>query len=198
MSAKKADNHDISLRAFLSCRGPNPIPESKRGGAGPLEKKFVDEAMREIAEQDRANERKAASGVAGALVAAMRLVSDNHEMIQLIQSRRASTVSDVAVAMGREPSNVSRTLSRMAAHGLIGFEEDGTDARAKKPVWLLTELPGHEDLDWVQAYCLSMAVKKMTGGLSPVNLSSMEVAVRSMLDSVAEKLDLGRTAAPSP
>ena len=135
MSAKKADNHDISLRAFLSCRGPNPIPESKRGGAGPLEKKFVDEAMREIAEQDRANERKAASGVAGALVAAMRLVSDNHEMIQLIQSRRASTVSDVAVAMGREPSNVSRTLSRMAdiakiqslVQESIGIDDDRGD-----------------------------------------------------------------------
>ena len=58
MSAKKADNRESSVLAFLSGRGPNPIPECKRGEPGPLEKKFIDEAMQEIAEQDRANERK--------------------------------------------------------------------------------------------------------------------------------------------
>lgn len=198
MSAKKADNRESSVLAFLSGRGSNPIPEGKRGEAGPLEKKFIDEAMQEIAEQDRANERKATPSVADTLVAVMRLVSDNHELIQLIQSRSVSTVSDVAVAMGRELSNVSRTLSRMAAHGLIGFEEGGTDARSKKPVWLLPELPGHEDLDWVQAYCLSMALKKRTGGSSLVNFSSMDVVVRSMVESAAEKIELARTAVPSP
>jgi predicted transcriptional regulator len=198
MSAKKADTRESVVLAFLSGRGPNPVPERKHGDAGPLEKKFIDEAMQEIAEQDRANERKAAPSVADTLLAVMRLISDNHEMIQLILSQRVSTISDLAAAMGRELSNVSRTLSKMAAYDLIGFEEDGTDARAKKPVWLLPELPGHEDLDWVQAYCLSMALKKRTAGLTPANFSLMDVVVRSMVESVAEKIEMARTAVPSP
>lgn len=198
MSAKKTDNRESPVLVFLSGRGPNPTSENKRSEAGPFEKKFLDEAMQEIAEQDRANERKATPSVADMLMAVMRLVSDNHEMIQLIQSRRLSTVSDLAMAMGRELPNVSRTLSRMAAYGLIGFEESGMDARSKKPVWLLPELPGHEDLDWVQAYCLTMALKKRTANSRPANLSAMEIVVRGVVESAAEKIDLVGTVVPSP
>ena len=197
MRTKKTDAPEGSVLAFLSGRGPNPIPENKRGNAGPLAKKFIDEAMQDIAEQDRANEQKPAPSVADILMAVMRLVSDNHEMIQLIQSRRMSTVSDLAVALGRELSNVSRTLSRMAAYGLVGFEEDGTDARSKKPVWLLPALPGHEDLDWVQAYCLTMALTKKAAGLRPADLSAMETVIRGVVQSAAEQIDLARTAVPS-
>ena len=198
MSVKKTDDRESSVLAFLSGRGPNPFPENKRGEAGPLEKKFIDEAMKDIAEQDRANDLRPEPSVAETLMAVMRLVSDNHEMIQLIQSRSLSTVSDLAVALGRELSNVSRTLSRMAAYGLIGFEEAGMDARSKKPVWLLPELPGHEDLDWVQAYCLSMALKKTMAGSKPANLSAMEIVVRGVVKAAAEKVELARTAVPSP
>lgn len=197
MSAKKSARRDSSVLAFLSGSGDNPLPENKRGAAGPLEKKFIRETMQEIAEQDRANARTPSRSVADMLVAVMRLVSDNHEMIQLIQSRRVSTVSDVAVAMDRELSNVSRTLSRMAAFGLIGFEEAGADARSKKPVWLLPELPDHEDLDWVQAYCLSMALKKRTAGSRPVNFSSIDAAVRNLVESAAEKIALASSAVPA-
>lgn len=198
MSPKNTDKSESSVLAFLSGHGPNPIPENKRGEAGALERKFISEAMEEIAEQDRANDLKFTPSVADILMAAMRLVSDNHDMIQLIQSRRLATVSDLAGAMGREVSNVSRTLSRMAAYGLVGFEEDQADARAKKPVWLLPELPGHEDLDWVQAYCLSMALKTRTPGLKPTNFSAMEIVVRRMVESAAEKIENVGTAVSSP
>ena len=161
MSSKKTEHREGAVRAFLSGHGPHPVPETKRGEAGPLTKNFLDQSMLDIAEQDQANERKAAPRVADDLMAVMRLVSDNHEMIGLIQSKRMSTVSDLAVAMGRELSNVSRTLSRMAAYGLVGFEEGHVDARSKRPIWLLAQLPAHEDLDWVQVYCLAMALKKI-------------------------------------
>src|SRR5450830_1805621 len=125
------DNRQSPVLDFLSGRGPNPIPESRRQKAGPLEKQFIREAMQEIAEQDSENERKTAPSVADDLIAVMRLVSDNHEMIQLIQGRKCGSVSDLANTLGRELPNVSRTLSRMAAYGLIGFEENGDDGRTK-------------------------------------------------------------------
>ena len=195
MGTKKTENRDGAVRAYLAGRGPKPIPDDKRNGAAPLTKKFMDEAMLEIAEQDKANESKAAPTVADDLMAVMRLVSDNHAMIQLIQSRGVSTVSDLAVAMGRELSNVSRTLTRMAAYGLIGFEAGSTDARLKRPIWLLPELPGHQDLDWVQVYCLAMAVKNRKAGFKSANLTAMVMAVRDVVESAAEKIESTRLAA---
>ena len=197
MNVKKTAGHVSSVQAFFSGLGTNPIPEKRRGAAGPLEKKFIDEAMQEIAEQDLETERKPTPSVADILMAAMRLVSDNHDMIQLIQSRSFATVSDLATSMGRELSNVSRTLSKMAAYGLIGFEEGGEDARSKKPVWLLPELPDHEDLDWVQAYCLTMALKSRAAGLKPTNYSAMEVVIRRVVESAAKKIELIRITVPS-
>lgn len=162
------------------------------------EERFVREAMEEIAEQDRANARKAAPSVADDLMAVMRLVSDNHDMIQLIQSRRFGSVSELAAELKRELPNVSRTLSRMAAYGLIGYEGDGGDARAKKPVWLLSALPSHEDLDWIQAYCLAMALKKMTSsGLDDFNFSKIESAVREAVTLSAKKINLSKSPAHS-
>jgi len=195
MGTKKTENRDGAVQAYLAGRGPKPIPDVKRNGAAPLTKKFMDEAMLEIAEQDKANESKAAPTVADDLMAVMRLVSDNHAMIQLIQSRGVSTVSDLAVAMGRELSNVSRTLSRMAAYGLIGFEAGSTDAHLKRPIWLLPELPGHQDLDWVQVYCLAMAVKNRKAGFKSANLTAMVMAVRDVVESAAEKIESTRLAA---
>ena len=195
MVTKKTENRDGAVRAYLAGRGPKPIPGDKRGGAEPLTKNFMDETMLEIAEQDKANESKAAPTVADDLMAVMRLVSDNHAMIQLIQGRGVSTVSDLAVAMGRELSNVSRTLSRMAAYGLIGFEAGSTDARLKRPIWLLPELPGHQDLDWVQVYCLAMAVKNRKAGFKSANLTAMVMAVRDVVESAAEKIESTRLAA---
>lgn len=49
-----SDNKQASkVLAFLSGEGENPLPESKRGLAGPLEKAFVDGVEREIQEQDK-------------------------------------------------------------------------------------------------------------------------------------------------
>jgi hypothetical protein len=113
------------------------------------------------------------------------------EMIQLMQSPRIGSVSDLAVALGRELSNVSRTLSRMAAYGLVGFEENAGDARAKKPVWKLSVLPDHEGLDWIQAYCLAMALQKRTGiGMDSMHFSTMESAVRDAVAFTVEQIDL--------
>ena len=160
------------------------------------EKKFVREAMEEIADQDRENENKPVSTVMEDLIAVMRLVSDNHEMIQLIQSGKIATVSELALALNRELSNVSRTLSRMAAYGLIGYEGAVDDARAKKPVWLFSSLPGHEDLDWIQAYCLTMALKKMSSvSLLDSNFLKIEKAVRVAFISAAKKIKLVRSPA---
>ena len=198
MVTKRTENRDGAVRAYLAGRGPKPIPGDKRGGAEPLTKNFMDETMLEIAEQDKANESKAAPTVADDLMAVMRLVSDNHAMIQLIQGRGVSTVSDLAVAMGRELSNVSRTLSRMAAYGLIGFEAGSSDARLKRPIWLLPELPGHEDLDWVQVYCLAMAVKNRKAGFQSANLKAMVMAVRDVVETAAEKIELTRASVSAP
>lgn len=187
----KTAGNKRSAVEFLSGRGPNPIPANKRRKAGPLETEFVREAVQEIAEQDRENERKSGAGVTDDLMSVMRLVSDNHEMIQLMQSRRIDSVSDLAVALGRELSNVSRTLSRMAAYGLVGFEENAGDARAKKPVWKLSVLPDHEGLDWIQAYCLAMALQERTGlGVDSIHFSTMESAVRDAVASTVEQVDL--------
>ncbi|MBJ7312129.1 hypothetical protein ACFOLJ_04260 [Rugamonas sp. CCM 8940] len=195
---KTTDNCQSPALEFLSGSGSNPIPDNKRQKIGPLGATFVDEAMREIAEQDRENERKSGSGVADDLMAVLRLVSDNHEMIQFIQSRKMGSVSDLAAALGRELPNVSRTLSRMAAYGLVGFEDNGDDSRAKKPVWILSALPGHEDLDWIQAYCLAMALQNRTSiGLDSLRFSTMERAVRDAVASAAEKINLTRSLAPA-
>ena len=196
MGAKKAGELAGSVVSYLSGDGANPMPQGARGRAGPLEKKFVAGAMREISLQDRANERKVAPSVADTLMAVIRLVSDNREMIQLIQGGKVSTMSEVAAAMGRELSNVSRTLSRMAAYGLIRFDDGGVDARSKKPVWLMDKLPGGEGLDWVQAYCLSMALNEVPGYLNAVEFASLVAAVRCAAESVADGVGKSAWALP--
>jgi predicted transcriptional regulator len=188
----KADGRSSLVAEFLAGRGPNPIPETKRG-SGPLTKKFIRETMAEVAAQDRVNQSKAATGVLEDLMATMRLISDNRDLIRLIESRKFNSVSELAVAMGRELPNVSRTLSRMAAYGLIGYQEHGADARAKKPVWLAPALSDHEEGDWVQAYCLAMAVKmKIPTVMTDVDFSIIERVVRDAVDSTAEKISAMR------
>ena len=199
MSNNNAASRQSSALEFLSGNGPNPIPEKKRSKGGPLEKKFVNEAMQEISMQDRENDLKEVPTVAEDLIAVIRLISDNHELIQLIQSGTIATMSDLAAALGRELSNVSRTLSRMAAYGLIESENVGGDARAKKPVWQLSTLSSREDLDWIQAYCLVMALQNNSAaGLGATNFSKIERAVRDLISSTADQINLLKSAVPSP
>ena len=149
--------------------------------------------------QDRENDLKEVPTVAEDLIAVIRLISDNHELIQLIQSGTIATMSDLAAALGRELSNVSRTLSRMAAYGLIEYENVGGDARAKKPVWQLSTLSSREDLDWIQAYCLVMALQNNSAaGLGATNFSKIERAVRDLISSTADQINLLKSAVPSP
>jgi predicted transcriptional regulator len=197
MSAKKSVKNESPVLAFLSGRGPNPLPERKKGIGGRREQKFLDEALWEVAEQDKANEHRSEPSVAEDLMAVIRLVSDNREMIRLIISQSASTVSDLALKLGRELPNVSRTLSKMAAYGLVGFEGVAEDARSKRPVWMLPDEASVEGMDWVQAYCLSMALKARVAGRSAIDLKAMARAVRDAVVSTAEKIERS-AAAPVP
>jgi predicted transcriptional regulator len=191
MSSSKAtirEQHRAALD-FLEGRGPNPIPASKRQRPEGAVKQFMDETLEEIAQQDREIDLKEEPNMVDDFIAAMRLISDNHELIQLVQSKACNTVSELAKAMGRELPNVSRTLSRMAAYGLIGFEEAEGDARAKKPIWLLSTLSNHKDMDWVQAYCIAMALQAESAARpGGVNVSQMEDAVREVVASTAKRI----------
>jgi predicted transcriptional regulator len=191
MSSSKAiirEQHRAALD-FLEGRGPNPIPANKREGPDGAVKQFMDETLEEIAQQDRDNELKEEPSMVDDFIAAMRLISDNHELIQLVQSKLCNTVSDLAKELGRELPNVSRTLSRMAAYGLIGFEESEGDARGGKPVWLFSTLSNHKDLDWVQAYCIAMALRAEPAERSVgMNVSQMEDAVREVVETTARRL----------
>ena len=189
MSAKKSIDNESPVLAFLSGRGPNPLPESKRGVGGRREQKFLDEAMKEIAEQDQANERRTEPGVAEDLMAVIRLASDNQEMVRLIKSQSASTVSELALKLGRELPHVSRTLSKMATYGLVGFEGGAEDARSKRPVWMLPDESSVEGMDWVQAYCLSRALKARAAGRAAIDPKAMAKAVRDAVVSAAQKIE---------
>ncbi|MDI9330630.1 MAG: hypothetical protein QM527_04850 [Alphaproteobacteria bacterium] len=189
MTAKKPTTHrDGVVSAFLSGRGPNPIPEKKRVKPGPLEKKFVNDAMREIAEQDKENSRKITPSLSDELLNVLRLIRDNQELIHLVRSKRSPTISDLAAKLGCELPNVSRRLSRMAAYGLVGFDASGKDARIKRPVWLLPEQPAYSDLDWIQLYCLTQALKSKRQCLRKRGLAEMDVVVRDLFETAAEKI----------
>lgn len=190
MSAKTSSTPDSSVLAFLSGRGPNPLPSKPTSTGNRLQKQFLAGASREIAEQDKASQPLAPPSVIDDLMAVIRLISDNHEMIQLIQGGQVSTVSDLAAALGRELPNVSRTLSRMAAYGLVSFDGSARDARSKRPVWRLHEVSSAgEDLDWIQAYCLARALKSRASGGVMSDLPEMEKVVRGWVESTAMKLE---------
>ena len=193
--ANKAGGRKGIISEFLAGRGSNPIPESKRG-SGPLTEKFIRETLEEVAAQDLVNQSKAEPSALEDLMAAMRLISDNRQLIELIENGNFDSVSELAVAMGRELPNVSRTLSRMVAYGLIGYEEHEGDARAKKPVWLAPPFFNHEEGDWVQAYCLAMALKmKAPISMDDVNFLAIERVVRDAVDSTAAKINMIRSPA---
>jgi hypothetical protein len=63
MNSKPPRLHESAVLAFLSGKGLNPIPVDKRGPAGPLEKQFISEVMRDIVAQDLASESRDADVV---------------------------------------------------------------------------------------------------------------------------------------
>lgn len=167
------------IRDFLAGIGPNPIPENKRGWPEGAVKQFMDEAMEEIAQQDRDNESRDEPSRVDDFVAAMRVISDNRELIKMVQSATCNTVSELANAMGSELTTVSRALSRMEAYGLIGFERVGGDSRAQKPLWLLSNFVAPDNLDWVQVSRVAMALQEAQGKRQGAAIASQnEAAVK--------------------
>ena len=185
---KLTGKHSTVL-AFLSGKGPNPLPERKRTSAGPLEAKFVNGVDADIRAQDEANNSRQDPTAIDELMAVLRLMSDNREILDLIARGKCSSVSDIARQTGRELSNVSRTLSKMAAYGLVDLRREPGQS-SKIPV-LLVKLPkGTATDDWAEAYCVARAVR--TGGLigmEPAKLMVAETAVRSTLKVAAKAFD---------
>lgn len=150
--SKNNMNTDDPVLAFLSGKGPNPIPAEKRA-RGPATKRFLAEVDEEIARQDRENARRPEPSVEDEIAAVMRLVKDNELMISLLRNKEALSMSQLAAKLGKELPNVSRTVSRMAAYGLVGFEAKG-DGRSKAPVWRLEQFELQGGMGWLHAYCL--------------------------------------------
>jgi len=175
--------------AFLSGKGPNPVPKGKRSGPGPLGSGFLDEVDADVERQDRENNERQEGNWSDDLLAILRLRSDNKEMISLIQSASCESVSDLAKQLGRELSNVSRTLSKMAAYGMVGYEREG-ESRAKRPVWLLPIAEAGSDMDWVEAFCVLRAMRVGLGASpDPQRFKKMEAAVSAAVQAASSALE---------
>lgn len=106
-----ANTRESSMLAFLSGKGPNRIPENKQGDAGPLEKKFITHVMQEIAEQDIANENKAAT------------VSDLETQPKFLAIKRPDGTYQVRDAVSMQPSPTWRVVVRNGAEGYFCTEQ---------------------------------------------------------------------------
>jgi len=183
-----SEKHSVVLE-FLSGKAPSPINSEMQGLPGPLEKEFLDDVEAHISNQDRENESLPKLTALEELMAVLRLVVDNREMLILIEKGSCSSVSELARELGRELSNVSRTLSKMVAYGLVDFVK-GEGQVSKKPVLLVNLPTGTRTDDWAEAYCIARAVRG--GGLmliEPEKFTIAEEAVRSALGAAANAFD---------
>ena len=60
------------------------------------------------------------------------LSEENRTMLHLIDSRHPGSVRELAALVGRKESNLSRTLKKLEAVGIVGFEEGAGRARAPR------------------------------------------------------------------
>ncbi len=185
---KLTENHSAVLN-FLSGKGPNPVPLKKRGHPGPLEKDFMDDVEAHVLEQDNGNEARPKPTALEELMVVLRLVIDNREMLLMIEQGKYSSVSELAQAIGRELSNVSRTLSKLAAYGLVDFIKSEGQI-AKKPILLVALPKGSGTDDWAEVYCIARALR---GGrlisLESGKFSDAEGAVRLVLGAAAKAFE---------
>lgn len=66
------------------------------------------------------------------------LSDENRHLLKTISSARPQTIAELAKLSGRAPSNLSRTLKNLQAHGLVRFHRtDG--GRAIRPEAIATE-----------------------------------------------------------
>lgn len=195
---KRLVGSDSAVMAFLSGKGPGPLPPRKRSGPGPLESAFLDSVDDHIAQQDRENNARPERGWEDTVMAMLRLRIDNKEMIRLIKSGSCDSVSDLANRLGRELSNVSRTLSKLAAYGMVGYER-AEEGRAKKPVWLLPIAESGSDMEWIEAFCVLKAMRPgFTASVSdPQRFKKLEAAVSAVVRAASTALDKADPAMPS-
>lgn len=66
------------------------------------------------------------------------LTPENRELLALIDTRHPESVAELASLAGRAEPNVSRTLAKLAANGIVSLIEGS--GRAKKPMLLAREL----------------------------------------------------------
>lgn len=192
MATKKEDRKltekPSRVMAFLSGKGPNPLPEGKKGGAGPLEAAFIKGVEDDVRAQDEVNDARPELTALEELVAVLRLLSDNREMLSIIENGECSSVSELARQMNRELPNVSRTISKLAVYGIVGLIREG--GAAKRPV-LLVKLPKGTALsDWAESYCLVRAIAH--GGLMGMEMNRLmaaEDAVTSVMEVAAKSFD---------
>lgn len=173
---------------YLAGNGPNPMHADKRGPPGPLEQAFVKGVAEEVAAQDAALATRPEMSAYEAIVAVMRLMEDNRELIGIVKRGACESVSDLATQLGRELSNVSRTLSKMAAYGLVGYERE--EGRLKKPVWLLPHSDSENASEWVEAFCVATLLRR--GGLDQFNrenIRDMEKAVKDAVDAASSAIN---------
>lgn len=83
---------------------------------------FADE-LRAVAR----GERKPSPRPAGPLLNA--LSAETLELLQALGLRRPATVGELADILGKAQSNVSRSLQRLAGHGLVRLERAGKEVR---------------------------------------------------------------------
>ena len=82
------------------------------------------EEMRAVARGDRhAPPRPAATSLLSALT------EDALEMLHVIATTPATTVSGLAQRLGKAQSNVSRALQRLAAYGIVRLVREGREVR---------------------------------------------------------------------
>ncbi|MCR8957337.1 MarR family transcriptional regulator [Variovorax sp. S2] len=66
------------------------------------------------------------------------LSDENRQLLKIMSSAQPQTVAELAKLSGRAPSNLSRTLKNLQAHGLVRLHRaDG--ARAIRPEAIATE-----------------------------------------------------------
>ena len=184
---RKAERKPSAVKNFLSGKGPNPLPKGA-GTLGPLATEFIKGVEEEVRAQDADNDARPEPSALEELAAVLRLLNDNREMLSIIESGKCASVSDLAKQMKRELPNVSRTVSKLAAYGIVGLVRQG--GAAKKPV-LIARLPkGTAPGDWAEAYCVVRAVTH--GGLMGLeagHLMAAENAVSSVMESAARSFD---------
>ena len=82
------------------------------------------EEMRAVARGEREASALPASEVLSVLSA-----PENMDLLRIIAEDAPLSVSDLAARVGRAQANVSRSLHRLATHGLIRLERDGKQVR---------------------------------------------------------------------